>query len=121
MCETTEVYTDSVDTLAAKIQDPPACPAWAQPRVSAMAHETEDPIRSPIVSNWYSTCNWPQEGIDMYAAAMASHQNPWLDQGVGLGVLRFLGLYQPFKGIPEGNVEKHRQKFPQPYEPRSQK
>ncbi|CAE7872834.1 DNAH7, partial [Symbiodinium necroappetens] len=69
------VYTDSVDTLAAKIQ----------------------------------------EGIDMYAAAMASHQNPWLDQGVGLGVLRFLGLYQPFKGIPEGNVEKHHQKFPQPY------
>lgn len=49
------VYTDSVDTLAAKIQ----------------------------------------EGIDMYAAAMASHQNPWLDQG---------------------NVEKHHQKFPQPYE-----
>jgi len=48
------VYTDSVDTLAAKIQ----------------------------------------EGIEMYAAAMASHQNPWLDQG---------------------NVEKHHEKFPQPY------
>ena len=31
----------------------------------------------------------------MYAAAMASHQNPWLDQGVGLGVLRLLGLHQP--------------------------